>query len=116
MKFDPETPFNELPLLPPAEDVESSAVLRQAARAQGTLGRLNGYCAALPNAGMLIDSLIAQEARSSSAIENIITTQDAVYQALTTTSRADPRQRRWSTTAPRSGRATNFSKNTAASA
>ncbi|HEY9593053.1 MAG TPA: Fic/DOC family N-terminal domain-containing protein, partial [Spirochaetia bacterium] len=65
-------------------------MLRQAARTQGILGKLNGYCATLPNAGMLIDSLIVQEARSSSAIENIITTQDAVYRAMVMSSQADP--------------------------
>jgi Fic family protein len=65
-------------------------VLRQAARTHGILGKLNGYCAALPNAGMLIDSLIIQEARSSSAIENIITTQDVVYRAMATGVLADP--------------------------
>jgi Fic family protein len=90
MKFDPAKPFNDLPLLPPSADLESSAVLRQAARTHGILGKLNGYCGMLPNAGMLIDSLIVQEARSSSAIENIITTQDAVYRAMATGGLADP--------------------------
>ena len=66
------------------------AVLRQAAKTHALLGKLNGYCGALPNAGMLVDSLIIQEARSSSAIENIVTTQDAVYRAMATGEQTDP--------------------------
>ena len=60
------------------------------ARTHALLGKLNGYCGTLPNAGMLVDSLVLQEARSSSAIENIITTQDAVYRAMATAEQADP--------------------------
>jgi Fic family protein len=93
MKFDPLKPFNDLPLLPPAVDLESPAVLRQAAKSHGILGRLNGYCATFPNAAMLIDSLVIQEARSSSAIENIITTQDAMYRAMATGVLSDPAAR-----------------------
>jgi Fic family protein len=93
MKFDPLKPCNDLPLLPPAANLESAAVLRQAAKTHAIIGKLNGYCAALPNAAMLIDSLVIQEARSSSAIENIITTQDAVYRAMATGALADPAAR-----------------------
>jgi Fic family protein len=93
MKIDPEKPWNDLPLLPPAATLEPSTVLRQAARTHGVLGRLCGYCATLPNAGMLVDSLVIQEARSSSAIENIITTQDAVYRAMASDGTSDPAAR-----------------------
>jgi Fic family protein len=93
MKNDPEKPWNDLPLLPPAANLEPATVLRQAARTHGVLGRLCGYCATLPNAGMLVDSLVIQEARSSSAIENIVTTQDAVYRALASDGTSDPAAR-----------------------
>lgn len=90
MTFDPAAPYNDLPPLPPIENLESAAVLRQAAKAHAILGKLNGYCGTLPNAGTLVDSLILQEARSSSAIENIITTQDAVYRAMAAKGSPDP--------------------------
>lgn len=90
MTFNPEVPYNDLPLLPPTANLESPAVLRQAAKTHALLGKLNGYCGTLPNAGVLVDSLIIQEARSSSAIENIITTQDAVYRAMATGEQTDP--------------------------
>jgi Fic family protein len=88
--FDPEVPYNVLPRLPLAKDVESKEVLRQTARAHRLLGALKGYCASLPNAGLLVDSLILQEARSSSAVENIVTTQDLIYQAALSSAHADP--------------------------
>ena len=90
MKFDPEAPYNELPFIPLSIDVETPAVLRQAARSHAVLGKLNGYCGTLPNAGLLVDSLIVQESRSSSAIENIVTTQDEIYRAMATHGPLEP--------------------------
>ena len=58
--------------------------------AHSVLGKLNGFCGVLPNAGLLVDSLIVQEARSSSAIENIVTTQDEVYRAMVSSGHLDP--------------------------
>jgi hypothetical protein len=60
MAFDPEVPCNNLPRLPLSVYVESRAVLRQAARTHKVLGRLNGYCSALPNAALLMDSPVPQ--------------------------------------------------------
>ena len=71
----------EIPLLPPQSDVETKAVLKQLAAAHRYLALLNGRCATIPNENILINTLSLQEAKESSAIENIITTHDEVYKA-----------------------------------
>jgi len=63
------------------EAVESIAVLRQVALATRYLGELKGAVKAIPNESILIDTLGLQEAKDSSAIENIITTQDDLFQS-----------------------------------
>ncbi|MHB2149641.1 Fic family protein [Calditrichota bacterium LG25] len=82
MRFDPLKPFNELPLLPPGKEVESRPVLKKAITANRVLAELKGLGLTIPNQAMLIDSLILQEAKASSEIENIITTNDALYRAF----------------------------------
>jgi Fic family protein len=79
--FDRNVPFNELPALPPAAEVETAAVLKKAISASRALAELKGMAARMPNQGMLIDSLVLQEARASSEIENILTTNDELYKA-----------------------------------
>lgn len=73
-------PVFSLPL-PDTVDLETPAVLRQAARAHRHLAELKGAAATIPNELILIDTLTLQEARDSSAIENIITTDDELFQA-----------------------------------
>src|SRR5690349_6905882 len=67
-------------LLPPPE-IETVKVLRKAAIAHRYLAELKGVLAVLPNPEILIDTLALQEARESSAIENIISTFSEVYQS-----------------------------------
>lgn len=55
--------------------------MREAARAHRYLAELKGRVVAIPNQGILIDTLSLQEARASSEIENIVTTQDEMFQA-----------------------------------
>jgi Fic family protein len=70
-------PFNELPPLPPAEiNLETPDILWQLAKASRHLGELNGLCASLPDPQLLINTIVLQESKDSSAIENIVTTQD----------------------------------------
>lgn len=71
----------ELPMLPPPEVVENVAMMRAASQAHRWLGELKGKAASIPNQGILIDTLSLQEARASSEIENIVTTQDQLFQA-----------------------------------
>ena len=72
-----------LPTLPVDDSVtlETKAVLRQCARAHRYLAELKGVAASIPNELILIDTLALQEAQDSSAIENIITTQDELFRA-----------------------------------
>ncbi len=80
-QFDRNQPFNGLPALPPAADVETSAILRKTITASRALAELKGMAERMPNQAMLIDSLVLQEARASSEIENILTTNDELFKA-----------------------------------
>jgi Fic family protein len=62
--------------------VETIPVLRQAHKAAAALGELKGLSNTLPNPDILLNAVILREATASSEIENIITTQDRLYQAL----------------------------------
>lgn len=83
MAYNKNTPFNDLPDLPPADFVESSEILRHLVKASRYLGELNGLCESLPDPQLLINTIILQESKDSSAIENIVTTQDELYKAAT---------------------------------
>jgi Fic family protein len=65
--------------LPSSIQVESAAVLRQLARAHRHLAELKGAAGTIPNESILIDTLALQEAKDSSAIENIVTTEDELF-------------------------------------
>ena len=67
--------------LPSSVNLETPAILRQWARAHRQLAELKGAAGTIPNESILIDTLALQEARDSSEIENIITTQDEVFRA-----------------------------------
>jgi Fic family protein len=81
MVFDRNRPFNDLPLLPPETDLESKAILKQAIAANRELAELKGAGDAIPNQAILLNSIVLQEARLSSEIENIVTTTDELYKA-----------------------------------
>jgi len=87
VKFDPDEPFNNLPILPPAKDIETRSILRKAAACARAVGELKGIGYTIPNQAILIDSLILQEAQASTEIENIVTTTDKVYQAFSVDSK-----------------------------
>src|SRR5690606_3883729 len=69
------------PSLPLQMDVERKVVLRQVAAAHRRLAELKGLIMTIPNEEILISTLTLQEARDSSEIENIITTQDELFKA-----------------------------------
>jgi Fic family protein len=87
-----EIPFNNLPFLPPSrEKIESIKVLRQLINSSVVLAELKGLVHTLPNPNILLNAVILKEATASSEIENIVTTQDRLYQALTAKStQVDP--------------------------
>ncbi len=70
-----------IPTLPLQYDLETAVVLKQLARANRALAELKGVASSIPNENILISSLTLQEAKDSSSIENIITTQDDLYKA-----------------------------------
>src|SRR5688572_24748623 len=91
MSFDPTKPYNDLPLLPPKIELETREVLRKAIAANKALAELKGAGDLIPNQAILINSIPLQEARYSSEIENIVTTNDALFRAAAVESSAtDP--------------------------
>ena len=81
MPFQRDTPYNDLPPLPPPGVIETAAVLKAALRAGRALAELKGYCQTLPEPELLLQAVALQESKDSSEIENIVTTQDELYQA-----------------------------------
>ena len=63
MPWRPEEPYDSLPLLPPALDLETKAVLRQCVTAHSALAELRKAVELIPNPGMLINTLPVLEAR-----------------------------------------------------
>jgi len=81
--YNPNEPYNDLPLLPPKVELETKKVLKQAIAATRVLAELKGRADEIPNQSMLINAITLQEAKDSSEIENIVTTEDNLYQAFT---------------------------------
>jgi Fic family protein len=72
---------NKILFLPPKVELETKKVLRKAALANRFLAELKGISETIPNETILLNTLTLQEAKDSSAIENIITTHDEMYKA-----------------------------------
>ncbi|MCW8981887.1 Fic/DOC family N-terminal domain-containing protein [Altibacter sp.] len=81
--YSPEKPYNALPLLPPNVEVETKKILKQAIASNKILAELKGRADEIPNQSMLVNAITLQEAKDSSEIENIVTTQDSLYKAFT---------------------------------
>jgi Fic family protein len=64
---------------PSPTKIETVSVLKKAAEAHRALAELKGISHTIPNQAILINTLSLQEAKDSSAVENIITTQDDLY-------------------------------------
>jgi len=69
-----------IPTLPP-DGLETVAILKALVPAHRYLAELKGAAQSIPNQGILIDTLALQEAKASSEIENIVTTQDELFRA-----------------------------------
>ena len=91
--WSPERPYEELPRLPPAADVESRAVLKQCVSARAALAELKAAAALIPNPAVLINTLPLLEAQASSEIENVVTTADELFRHLDADEGADPATR-----------------------
>ncbi len=67
--------------LPLTQTIETTKVLKKTIQANRALAKLNGVAKIIPNQNILINSLVLQEAKDSSEIENIITTHDELFRA-----------------------------------
>jgi len=83
-KYDRNVPYNDLPLLPPGENKFITIdVLHSLNKANKALAELKGIAKKLPNKSMLVNTISLREAKASSEIENIFTTDDELYKSLT---------------------------------
>lgn len=82
MSFDKTIPYNDLPDLPPKALLETTPVLKMAIRANKAMAELRVSGNFIPNQGILIQALGLSEAKLSSEIENIVTTNDELYRAF----------------------------------
>lgn len=80
--YHPNIAYNDLPLLPPKAEVETRNILKKTVVAGRALAQLNGTIINLPNPTLFIDTIQLQEAKASSEVENIITTNDELFQTL----------------------------------
>lgn len=88
-----DQPYNDLPPLPPAAELETRPVLKQCIAARAALAELKQAAELIPNQGVLINALPLLEAQASSEIENIVTTTDRLFQSQSTGEQADPATR-----------------------
>lgn len=91
--WDPERPYDALPPLPPAVELESRQVLKRCVAARSALAELRVAAALIPNPAVLINTLPLLEAQASSEIENVVTTADELFRHLDTDEGADPATR-----------------------
>ena len=78
-QYDPNRPYNALPDLPPEVDIETPAILKKCIPARVALAELKQACHRIPNQKVLINTIPVREARDSSAIENIVTTENSLF-------------------------------------
>jgi Fic family protein len=74
-----DQPYNGLPPLPPSMEIETKAVLKQCVKARAALAELNLAGQLIPDQTVLINAIPLLEAKDSSEIENIVTTNDALF-------------------------------------
>jgi Fic family protein len=78
--FNPEQPYNDLPLLPPIGEIETKVVLKACIEARAAVAELKQCGGLISNQAMLINTIPVLEAQASSEIENIVTTADRLFQ------------------------------------
>lgn len=74
----------DLKMLPPKFDFDTIKILKQLAKSHKALSELKGFSEVIPNKNILINAAMINEAKNSSEIENIITTHDDLYKAMST--------------------------------
>jgi len=82
--YDRNLPYNDLPILPPPDEkVITIEILHALNKANKALAELKGLARTLPNQAMLVNTIALREAKASTEIENIFTTDDELYKSLT---------------------------------
>ncbi len=82
MSWQPDQPYNVLPHLPPAIELESIALLKACIPARVALAELKQAGQLLPNQGLLVNTLPLLEAKDSSEIENIVIPTRILFNAI----------------------------------
>jgi Fic family protein len=77
--YDPARPYNDLPPLPPNVDLETKAILKACVGARTAIAELRLAGQLIPDQSVLINTIPLLEAKDSSEIENIVTTNDALF-------------------------------------
>jgi Fic family protein len=77
--FDPKHPYNALPMLPPERQLETRELLKRCIKAHTSLAELRETGKLIPDQTVLINAIPLLEAKDSSEIENIVTTNDALF-------------------------------------
>ena len=72
----------KLEMLPLDKDIETKRVLKQLSSTSRALAELKGIAKTMPNQNILINAIMINEAKTSSGIENIVTTHDEIYKAM----------------------------------
>lgn len=81
---------HSLKLLPPSVELDTKNILLQLKKSHKALAELKGYADTIPNKNILINAITINEAKDSSAIENIITTHDELFKGMSNESIATP--------------------------
>ena len=88
--FDPKKPYYDLPLLPPAQALESIELFKALVPASEALAKLSATAEHLPNQAALYQSVILLEAKASSEIEQVVTTDEKLFGAESPQKAIDP--------------------------
>ena len=88
-KFDRNIPYNDLPDLPPSDIIFDKDVLFKWGIASRALAELNRNIMRMPNPTMLVNTITLQEAQTSTAIENVFTSDDELFKAVSDTLREE---------------------------
>ena len=72
----------KLEMLPLNKDIETKRILKQLSSTSRALAELKGIAQTMPNQKILINAIMINEAKTSSGIENIVTTHDEIYKDM----------------------------------
>lgn len=88
--FNPEKPYYDLPLLPPVQKLESIELFKALLPASEALAKLSATAEHLPNQASLYESVILLEAKASSEIEHVVTTDNKLFGSESPQKAPDP--------------------------